>query len=142
MMRWCTRLLSGVTCLLAVTGCDDNPATSGCHDVEGLADSDSVAVLNVAHAGDELQIRIAGRYGWCSSLLRVESESRGDTVLLRPIVGTHVCPHTPCAPGLKSFADTVAVPTQHPGPLWVRVDAAHGRLVDSTTVLLSGVRAP
>jgi hypothetical protein len=126
--------------MVTTAGCHDNSTDSGCYHVEGLAYSDSVAILNTVHAGGELQVRIVGWVGLCYSILRVESESRGDTILLRPISGGITCPHSPCPGLLESFADTVAVPAEHAGPLWVRVEVHYGRLVDSTVVLPAGVR--
>jgi hypothetical protein len=66
---------------------------------------------------------------------RVDLASREDTILLRPSDGGLVCPGSSCVPSMKRYVDTVAVPAQRPGPLWVRVDLASRRLVDSTIVL-------
>jgi hypothetical protein len=123
--------------LFTLAACSDNPAWEDCHHVEGLAYSDSVSILNTAHVGDTLQVRVSGSYGWCYSILRVEIESRVDTVLIAPIAGGLSCPRAKCAPGIKQFVDTLAIRAERPGWLWVRLEASSARLIDSTLVLRS-----
>jgi hypothetical protein len=50
------------------------------------------------------------------------------------------CPLRPCTGGFGFFVDTVGVPAERPGPIWVRVETQYGRLVDSTVVLPAGGR--
>jgi hypothetical protein len=133
------RLLVAVAIVIAAAGgCKDHSADSKCYDAENLASSDSVSILNTVHVGDDLQVRISGLIGFCSSLRRVDRKSRGDTVILRPISGEVVCPGAVCVPAMRRFVDTVAVPTPRPGRVWVRVEDRYERLVDSTVILPSG----
>ena len=109
---------------------------SGCRDEEGLASTDSVAILDFAHAGGNIRVRISGLVGCCSSLRRVDQESRGDTVLLRPIEARRYCPEDPpCPPCMLGFVDTVRVSVPQATVLWVRAEGHGHRVVDSTIVL-------
>jgi hypothetical protein len=136
-------LLAGALCLMAgAIGCQPKSIDENyCFPVEDLAFADSLSILNTAHAGGELRVRIVGFAGICYSHLRVESASRGDTVVLRPIAVGLSCPLSPCTGGFGYFAETVGVPAKRPGPMWVRVEVRRGRLVDSTVVLPAESRA-
>ena len=117
---------------LLLPACESDRAN--CREEETTACVHSISTNDSLWVGDLVEIAIQGELGWCSSLARIETEARDDTLFLRPIASQCFCPDSPCAPQLRSFADTVRVTATRPGRLFTRVSTPCGDLIDSSYV--------